>query len=94
MDCLLADSHPAGYVPAAAVSVPTSTHAVASYPDFFPPPLVLSSQMIKDAPPLIAQGLHCIHFFRQERIKTYSTNLSPNQFGVSLSFLLRFKLNL
>jgi len=65
MDCVLADSQPAGYVPAAAVSVPTSPHAAPSYPDFFPPPVVLSSQMLKSAPPLVAQGQYCtlsIHY--------------------------------
>jgi len=51
----------AGYVPAAAVSVPTSPHAAASYSEFFPSPVVLSSQMLKSAP-LVAPGLHCLVF--------------------------------
>jgi len=68
VDCLLTDSAAAGYVPAGAVSVPTSPHAAAAavesgYPDFFPSPVVLSSRMLKNAPPpplpLIAPGLHC-----------------------------------
>lgn len=57
-NCLFTDS--AGYIPAAAVSVPTSPHAAAvSYPNFFPSPVVMSSQMLKNVP-TAAQGVQCI----------------------------------
>lgn len=55
--CLFVDN--AGYIPAAAVSVPTSPHIAAPFSGFFPSPVVLSSQMLKNAP-LVAQGLHCL----------------------------------
>jgi len=47
----------ASYIPAAAVSMPTSPHAAPSFPGCFPSPVVLSSQMLKN-PPLVVQGLH------------------------------------
>ena len=50
-----------GYIPAAAVSVPTSPHAAASYSGFFSSPVVLSSQMLKNAP-LLAQGSQSLFF--------------------------------
>jgi len=56
---LFADN--AGYIPAAAVSVPTSPHAAASYSGFFSSPVVLSSQMLKDTP-IVAQGSQCLVF--------------------------------
>jgi len=49
----------AGYIPAAAVSVPTSPPAVSSFSSFYPSPVVLSSQMLKNTP-LIAPGLQCV----------------------------------
>jgi len=55
--CLFADN--TGYIPAAAMSVPTSPHAAASFSGFFPSPVVMSSQMLKNAQ-LVDQGLHCL----------------------------------